>query len=71
MYKDTKKASINFCVLFPYLYNYYNVLPCKTEKRIMNVALKSIAKNIFNLRSVKKNEKYFCEVDRTYAQIEN
>ena len=35
------------------------------------MASKSIAKNIYNLRSVKKNEKYFCEVDRTYAQIEN
>ena len=44
---------------------------CKTEKHILNMASKSIAKNIYNLRSVKKNEKYFCEVDRTYAQIEN
>ena len=46
-------------------------VPCNTETRIMNVALKSIAKNIYNLRSVKKNEKHFCEFDRTYAQIEN
>ena len=44
---------------------------CRTEKHILNMASKSIAKNIYNLRSVKKNEKYFCEVDRTYAQIEN
>ena len=38
---------------------------------VRNMALKSIAKNMCNLRSVKQNKKYFCEVDRTYAQIEN